>query len=991
MPSGECSNVQLDDDRISLEIDEGREFESKEEAFEFYKEYAKSVGFTTIIKASRRSRMTGKFIDAKFVCTRYGSKKQRRRYRYWFRQDGRWVIRGLIKEHNHEIFTGQANSLRDLGGRRKLEKLNGAIVKEVKSRKLLALEDEDVERLLNFFTDMQVENPFFFYAIDLSEEQSLRNVFWVDAKAMHGCQPRVILTKHDQMLKEAVLEVFPSSRHCFYMWDTLGQMPEKLGHVMRQEKNFMDEMNDAIYGSCKSEDFEKNWWEVVDRFHMRDNAWLQSLYEDREYWVPVYMKDVSLAGLCTAQRSDSVNSVFDKYIQRKTTLKAFLDQYKKMIQERYEEEEKAEIETLYKQPGLKSPSPFGKQMAEVYTREILKKFQVEVLGGVACHPKKESEEDGVNKRTFRVQDYEQNRAFVVVWNSELSEVVCSCRLFEFKGFLCRHAMIVLQMSGELSIPSQYVLKRWTKDAKSREAMESDQIDVESTKAQRYTDLCLRSLKLSEEASLSEESYNAMINVLNEALRKWENRSNLIQNVEESESVTAQDLPIHEEQNNTYEMNKDDNVADTGQEYSLQEVWKVTSLQEQRNRYSILDDYLSAQHMSHEMGHINSMASNRNGYCTVHQNIHSLGQSITQQRLYGNEQSSFRPEAMYERLEDMNEYKLPLVAFTGVNHHGQFLLLGCGLISTGESKYGFVWLFRAWLKAMHGCQPRVILTKHDRSLKEAVLEVFPSSRHCFYMWDTLGQMPEKLGHVMRQEKNFMDEMNDAIYGSCKSKDFEKNWWEIVDRFHMRDNAWLQSLYEDREYWVPVYMKDVSLAGLCTAQRSDSVNSVFDKYIQRKTTLKAFLDQYKKMIQERYEEEEKAEIETLYKQPGLKSPSPFGKQMAEVYTREMFKKFQVEVLGGVACHPKRESEEDGVRTFRVQDYEQNRAFVVVWNSESSEVVCSCRLFEFKGFHCRHAMIVLQMSGELSIPSQYVLKRWAKDAKSREVMESDLIDVD
>ncbi|AEE84257.1 FAR1-related sequence 1 [Arabidopsis thaliana] len=757
MSSGECSNVQLDDHRKNnLEIDEGREFESKEEAFEFYKEYANSVGFTTIIKASRRSRMTGKFIDAKFVCTRYGSKKEdidtglgtdgfnipqaRKRGRInrsssktdckaflhvKRRQDGRWVVRSLVKEHNHEIFTGQADSLRELSGRRKLEKLNGAIVKEVKSRKL---EDGDVERLLNFFTDMQVENPFFFYSIDLSEEQSLRNIFWVDAKgrfdytcfsdvvsidttfikneyklplvaftgvnhhgqflllgfgllltdesksgfvwlfrawlkAMHGCRPRVILTKHDQMLKEAVLEVFPSSRHCFYMWDTLGQMPEKLGHVIRLEKKLVDEINDAIYGSCQSEDFEKNWWEVVDRFHMRDNVWLQSLYEDREYWVPVYMKDVSLAGMCTAQRSDSVNSGLDKYIQRKTTFKAFLEQYKKMIQERYEEEEKSEIETLYKQPGLKSPSPFGKQMAEVYTREMFKKFQVEVLGGVACHPKKESEEDGVNKRTFRVQDYEQNRSFVVVWNSESSEVVCSCRLFELKGFLCRHAMIVLQMSGELSIPSQYVLKRWTKDAKSREVMESDQTDVESTKAQRYKDLCLRSLKLSEEASLSEESYNAVVNVLNEALRKWENKSNLIQNLEESESVTAQDLPIHEEQNNTYDMNKDDNVADTGQEYSLQEVWKVTALQEQRNRYSILDDYLSAQHMSHEMGQINSMASNRNGYCSVHQNIHSLqGQSITHPRLYETEQSSFRPEAMYERLQDMGQ--------STVRHHPQ---------------------------------------------------------------------------------------------------------------------------------------------------------------------------------------------------------------------------------------------------------------------------------------------------------------------------------
>ncbi|VVB12337.1 unnamed protein product [Arabis nemorensis] len=728
-------------------INEDTEFESKEEAFELYKEYAKSVGFTTITKASRRSRMTGTFIDAKFVCTRYGSKKtadggdeedinipQGRRINRSSskksdckaclhvkrREDGRWVIRTLIKEHNHETFPGLPKSVRESGGRKVLEKQHGSvIVKEMRSRKVLALEDGDVERLLKFFTDMQVENPFFFYSIDLSEEQSLRNVFWVDAKgrldytcfcdvvsidttfikneyklplvafigvnhhgqflllgsgllladesisgfvwlfrawlkAMHGCQPRVILTKHEQTLKEAVSEAFPSTRHCFHMWDTLGQMPEKLGHVMRQEKSFMDEINEAIYGFCKSDEFEKKWVEVVDKFHVRDNVWLQSLYEDRKYWAPVYMNDVSLAGMCTAPRSDSVNPVFDKYIQRKTTLRAFLDQYKTMIQERYEEEERAEIETLYKQPALKSPSPFGKQMAEVYTREMFRKFQVEVLGGVACHPKKESEDDGVNKKTFRVQDYEQNRGFVVVWNSESSEVVCSCRLFEFKGFLCRHAMIVLQMSGELSIPSQYVLKRWTRDARSREVMESDQIDIDSTKAQRYTDLCLRSLKLSEEASLSEESYNAVINVLNEALKNCENMSNLIHIVEDSDSDVAQDPSRHEEHNNTF----DENVADTGQEVlsiGSHQVWKVNASQEHRNRYSILDDYLSAQQMSHEMVQINSMASNRNGYCTAHQNIqHALGQSITQERLYGTEQLSFRPEAMYERLQDMGQ-------------------------------------------------------------------------------------------------------------------------------------------------------------------------------------------------------------------------------------------------------------------------------------------------------------------------------------------------
>ncbi|GAB4840742.1 hypothetical protein Ancab_021505 [Ancistrocladus abbreviatus] len=60
----------------NLETHDGMEFESKEEAFIFYKEYAKSSGFAAIIKSNRRTRISGNFIDAKFVCTRYRNKRE---------------------------------------------------------------------------------------------------------------------------------------------------------------------------------------------------------------------------------------------------------------------------------------------------------------------------------------------------------------------------------------------------------------------------------------------------------------------------------------------------------------------------------------------------------------------------------------------------------------------------------------------------------------------------------------------------------------------------------------------------------------------------------------------------------------------------------------------------------------------------------------------------------------------------------------------------
>lgn len=46
----------------------------------------------------------------------------------------------------------------------------------------------------------------------------------------------------------------------------------------------------------------------------------------------------------------------------------------------------------------------------------------------------------------------------------------------------------------------------------------------------------------------------------------------------------------------------------------------------------------------------------------------------------------------------NKYDLPFVPFIGVNHHGQSILLGCGLISC-EDIETFTWLFQTWLSCM----------------------------------------------------------------------------------------------------------------------------------------------------------------------------------------------------------------------------------------------------------------------------------------------------
>ncbi|KAK9268185.1 hypothetical protein L1049_010627 [Liquidambar formosana] len=775
----------------NLEPHDGMEFESKEEAFSFYKEYAKSVGFATIIKASRRSRISGKFIDAKFVCTRYGSKresmtdetpqpvsntdctaitpvkkKRGRVNRSWSktdckacmhvkrRQDGRWIIRSFIKEHNHEIFPDQAyyfrghrninlgngnvdalhairsrtkkmfvTMSRQSGGHKKVENQKGSLTNQFGNGRHLALEEGGSQVMLDHFMCMQEENPNFFYAIDLNEEQRLRNVFWVDAKgrldyghfgdavffdtmyikneyklpfapfigvnhhfqfqlfgcaliadetkstfvwlmrawlrAMGGRAPRVILTDEDRALKEAIAEVFPDSRHCFCLWHILSKIPEKLSYVLRQHENFMTKFNKCIFRSWTVEQFEKRWLKMADRFDLRNDVWLQSLFEDRQRWVPTYMRDIFLVGMSTTQRSESINSFFDKYMQRKTTLKEFLDQYKAILREKYEEEAKADFETWHKQPGLKSPSPFGKQMATMYTHAIFKKFQVEVLGVVACHPKKESE-DGASI-TYRVQDFEENQEFVVVWNEVTSDVSCLCRSFEYNGFLCRHVMIVLQMSGVHNIPTQYILKRWTKDAKSRQTTRQGSDMVES-RVQRYNDLCQRAFKLGDEGSLSQESYNFAFNSLEEALRKCESVNNSIQSIIEPSSPLPHGFNDFEEANQGNSTTKKKGVSKKRKVHSEPEVINIgmhdswQQMEQLNSRAPTLDGYFGAQQIVQGMGQLNSIAPTRDDYYGNQQSMQGLGQLnsiapihdghyITQQRIHGLGQLHFRPQTI----------------------------------------------------------------------------------------------------------------------------------------------------------------------------------------------------------------------------------------------------------------------------------------------------------------------------------------------------------
>ncbi|XP_039021232.1 protein FAR1-RELATED SEQUENCE 2-like [Hibiscus syriacus] len=297
-------------------------------------------------------------------------------------------------------------------------------------------------------------------------------------------------------------------------------------------------------------------------------------------------------------------------------------------------------------------------------------------------------------------------------------------------------------------------------------------------------------------------------------------------------------------------------------------------------------------------------------------------------------SHFGDVVFFDTFFVRNKYKIPYIPIIGVNHHFQYMLLGCALI--GESTTSaFVWLMRSWLKAMGGKAPKVVLTDQDKVLNEAVADVFSNSRHCFCLWHVLSKFPENSGCIMDQNENFMKKFNKCIYRSWTHEQFEERWCRMVDKYELKEHEWFLSLYNDREKWAPVYMWHVFLAGISTTERSESVASFFDKFMHNAATFSEFIGQLKSFSLELYEMEAKADFETQNNQPLLRSASAFEKKMSMIFTDIVFKKFQAEILGMVSCHLQKESEDEDSVVFRVDDFEERQNFLVVWSKREFDI--------------------------------------------------------
>ncbi|XP_022141726.1 protein FAR1-RELATED SEQUENCE 6-like isoform X4 [Momordica charantia] len=334
----------------------------------------------------------------------------------------------------------------------------------------------------------------------------------------------------------------------------------------------------------------------------------------------------------------------------------------------------------------------------------------------------------------------------------------------------------------------------------------------------------------------------------------------------------------------------------------------------------------------------------------------------------------------------NRYEIPLISFVGVNHHGQSVLLGCGFVGF-EAVECFVWILKAWLRCMLGCSPQVIITDQNKKLLAAVSEVFPKACHCYSMWYIMQRVPEKLGGLKGYEM-IRSQLNKTIFGSLKIAEFETSWTNMIKHNGLGENKWLQSLYEDRKLWAPVYLKDIFFAGMVPIHANESFKAFFDGYVHKHTSFKEFVDKYDLALHRKYHKESVADLESRNLSLELKTRCNFELQLSKVYTKEIFSKFQSEVEGMYSCFNTRQVNVNGpIVTYivkeriEVEGHEKEvKYFEVLYETTEVDIRCICSLFNYKGYLCRHALNVLNYNGVEEIPARYILPRWCKDFKRR-----------
>ncbi|KAI3750370.1 hypothetical protein L2E82_21004 [Cichorium intybus] len=562
----------------------GKVFDTPDDAYTFYNDYAFLHGFGIRIHHKYKNKTTNEHYRKIYVCDKEGfkrsndntssgnEKKRRRDVRtgckamLWIskQKDGKWFVDIYNDTHNHGLSMtptkvmkhrshakfhrsmeckslmvelGQAG-LRPCQIKKAINAMNTLNEANVTSKQCADVLSEQRKQyrgkefygLIKHFQDKALLDNDQYFAVDLGDDGCPRNIFWADGRSrdaynkfgdvvvfdvtymtnkfkmpfapfvgvnhhgqsilfggallenekeetfewlfdhflrcMFGNYPKAIITDQDKAIGNAVKKLFPDTRHRFCAWHIKKHELEHLRPYVARYSDFQESYREWVK-SDTVEEFETRWEVIRGKYELESNCWVSEMYNQRIHWAKAFLKDTFFAGMTTSGRSESIHSFFDGYVNSRTMLNEFVLQYDKAVESRRAAEEDEDFKTMNSRAVLSSVHPIEAKAGECYTRkvfDIFKKEWMEATTNLTHETLRKSTEE----IEYRVGQLNVDKTYwrIVSFRSlKQVHVTCSCAKYETYGILCKHSLYVMKKRHVETLPSHYILPRWTLSAR----------------------------------------------------------------------------------------------------------------------------------------------------------------------------------------------------------------------------------------------------------------------------------------------------------------------------------------------------------------------------------------------------------------------------------------------------------------------------------------------------------------------------------------------
>ncbi|XP_019167840.1 PREDICTED: protein FAR-RED IMPAIRED RESPONSE 1-like [Ipomoea nil] len=195
-----------------------------------------------------------------------------------------------------------------------------------------------------------------------------------------------------------------------------------------------------------------------------------------------------------------------------------------------------------------------------------------------------------------------------------------------------------------------------------------------------------------------------------------------------------------------------------------------------------------------------------------------------------------------------------------------------------------------------------------------------------------------------------------------------------------------MYEERASWVPAFCDDVFMGGLLrTTSRSEAENRIFQGNMNKHLCLVEFFTRFERAVRKQRKNNLELTASCIGQTPVFETQLRIERSAATVYTLTIFYEVQKEISAGCfKCRVRSFTEAEGLKTYMVEDENEQRYIVIV--QDGSNIACTCRMYARVGLLCSHVFVVLKDERIDDIPPQHITPRWTREAVKHSPTDTD-----